>query len=201
MTTNSTFPATSEFDSLIHAAVTAFQTGGNRPSAAALAEALWQAEKVTRQQRITYPFSALWGTWRLYFIVNKPRKGSKTLVGKGLYIPGLISAKIEFQGETADHGTLRNQLQVGLLSIALTGLTNYPSQKNLLAFDFSQMELQLLNRTLYRQSIRQGKAGELEFAQKAIAQLPFFAFFYVSETCIAARGRGGGVALWVKSVE
>ena len=31
-----------------------------------------------------------------------------------------------------------------------------------------------------------------------IAKLPFFAFFLITENLIAARGRGGGLALWIK---
>ena len=36
------------------------------------------------------------------------------------------------------------------------------------------------------------------FYEKPIAKLPFFVFFLVTENMIAARGKGGGLALWVK---
>jgi len=39
---------------------------------------------------------------------------------------------------------------------------------------------------------------EMNFYDQPIAKLPFFAFFLVTEDFIAARGRGGGLALWVK---
>ena len=41
--------------------------------------------------------------------------------------------------------------------------------------------------------------GEIkDFDGQAIAKLAFFAFFLVTEDMIAARGRGGGLALWIR---
>ncbi|MBE9256152.1 hypothetical protein IQ228_01760, partial [Dolichospermum sp. LEGE 00246] len=37
-----------------------------------------------------------------------------------------------------------------------------------------------------------------DFNEQPIAKLAFFAFFLVTEDMIAARGRGGGLALWIR---
>jgi hypothetical protein len=69
----------------------------------------------------------------------------------------------------------------------------------LLAFDFTQLRVQILGMTLYNGYIRGGKASEESFYQKSIGQQAFFAYFVINPQILAARGRGGGLALWGKS--
>lgn len=69
--------------------------------------------------------------------------------------------------------------------------------------DFMAVLLQVAN--AYRQQkvegqIRGGKAQELDFYNQSIGKLPFFGFFLVTEDFIAARGRGGGLAIWVREI-
>ena len=61
------------------------------------------------------------------------------------------------------------------------------------------MQLRLFGRAVYSGEFRGGKATATDFSAQSIRTLPFFAFFLVTEDFIAARGRGGGLALWVKS--
>ena len=70
----------------------------------------------------------------------------------------------------------------------------------MLAFDFTQMQLRLFGRTVYSGKFGSSKAKATDFSAESITILPFFAFFLITEDFIAARGRGGGLALWVKSV-
>ncbi|MEY3298237.1 MAG: hypothetical protein RLZZ597_1497, partial [Cyanobacteriota bacterium] len=44
-----------------------------------------------------------------------------------------------------------------------------------------------------------GRVGADHFPSTPIAKLPFFAFFAATDQYLAARGRGGGLALWVKT--
>ena len=60
------------------------------------------------------------------------------------------------------------------------------------------MQLCLFNHAIYTGKFRGGKAATTDFYSQPIAKLPFFAFFLVTYDFIAARGRGGGLALWVK---
>jgi hypothetical protein len=52
-------------------------------------------------------------------------------------------------------------------------------------------------KVLYSRSIAKYPAEE--FGARAIGQLPFFVFLWAGERAIAARGRGGGLAMWVKT--
>ena len=62
-----------------------------RPSAKAVVNALVQAEKATKQQRLTYPVESLLGNWRLCF--TAPRKAhlkGDVALGKGFYLPQMV---------------------------------------------------------------------------------------------------------------
>jgi hypothetical protein len=182
-----------------------------RPSGDTVVSALLQAEKAARHRRLTYPFSALVGDWQLCFATGtcKARQRGGILLGQGWYVPSVAKAQISFASSqtvepdldrTADcgYGKIGNQACLGPLLIAFTGPCKYLGKKNLLAFDFTQMQIQLFGRTLYEGAVRGGKAQADNFHTQSISSLPFFAFFLVTEDLIAARGRGGGLALWVR---
>lgn len=172
----------------------------DRPPALEVVNALLQAEKATKQQRLVYPVESLLGNWRLYFTApRKPHLKGDVATGKGFYIPQIAPAQISFtQVQTSSQVEIGNSIQFGKLLFKLTGPARYLGKKNLLAFDFNYMQLCLFNRAIYSGSFRGGKAAAEDFYNQPIAKLPFFAFFLVTEDFIAARGRGGGLALWVK---
>lgn len=190
---------TLDFLSTLTAAATDWQTR-SRPAAAIVVPALLQAEKIARQQRQIIPAAALMGPWRLCFVTGtRKRPGGGIQLGKGFYIPAIGSAQLSFCPTTTESAELAiaNQVQLGYLRLKLTGPTRYLSQKHLLAFDFTQIQVNLGSWLVYQGNLRGGKAQTESFEQQAIAKLPFFAFFLVTDQFIAARGRGGGLALWV----
>ena len=204
MTAELTSTAKPDFVATLAAA--AFRNGtGDRPEAKAVVNALLQAEKVTKQQRLTYPLANLLGHWRLCFTAPRQAhlKGGMAL-GRGFYVPQLAPAQISFSNQTPtpSHSQgkveIGNQIQFGPVLFKLTGPAQYLGKKNLLKFDFTHMQLCLFSRAVYSGKFRGGKATAVDFYDQSIAKLPFFAFFLMTEDFIAARGRGGGLALWVK---
>ncbi|MDM9385288.1 hypothetical protein QUB80_32045 [Chlorogloeopsis sp. ULAP01] len=176
-----------------------------RPSPSVLVDALLQAEKTTKQQRLTYSFESLLGQWRLCFATGtrKVKKRGGIILGKGFYWPKFAPAYIAFSAvtpiteEIPAKGEIKNQIKLGQVLLKLTGPAQYLGKKNLLAFDFTHIQVSLFNRVVYNGQIR-GKAQTENFYNQPIAKLPFFAFFAVAEDWIAARGRGGGLALWIR---
>ncbi|PIG92097.1 hypothetical protein [Gloeocapsopsis sp. IPPAS B-1203] len=168
----------------------------DRPSASSVILALLQAETTAKQQRITYPLESLIGDWRLWFTAPRTHLQNGKALGKGLYVPQFAPAQISFSRE--DKLLISNQIQLGSLRFKLTGSAKYFSKKNLLAFDFNRMQVCLFNRAIYDGKFR-SKTMASSFNEQPIAKLPFFAFFLVNEDFIAARGRGGGIALWVRN--
>lgn len=191
----------------LSSAIAAFRGEASpRPAAAAVVSALLQAEKAAKQQRLTYPFSPLLADWQLCFATGtrKARQRGGILLGRGWYMPKVAKAQISFTGSQmpeaeSDNGRITNQACLGPLLVSFTGPCKYLGKKNLLAFDFTQMQISLMGRVLYSGAVRGGKAQTEEFSIQPIAKLPFFAFFLVTEDFIAARGRGGGLALWVRA--
>jgi hypothetical protein len=172
----------------------------DRPSADILKAALQAAELAARTEKLAIPFGSLLGEWRLCFATgaskNKQRGGIK--LGRGYYLPKFTPASITFtQQDGSIEGTVTNQLLVGSIHIQFSGPCRYPGKKNLLAFDFTEIQFKILGIKVYQGKIRSGKNGR-DFARLSVASLPFFAFFWASDRGIAARGRGGGLALWVR---
>ncbi|TAF07170.1 MAG: hypothetical protein EAZ77_10565 [Nostocales cyanobacterium] len=189
---------TPDFFSTLTQTAAAYRQGNKLPGADLVVNALLQAEKTAKQQRLNYPFDSLIGKWRLCFATGtkKVRKRGGIILGKGFYVPKLAAAYISFSADSE----ITNQAKLGSLLLKLTGPAQYLGKKNLLAFDFTQMEISLFGRVVYDQRIRSGKVESEDFYHQPIAKLPFFAFFLATEDLIAARGRGGGLAIWIREI-
>ncbi len=174
-----------------------------RPDAEFMVAALQQAEIAARRAKLDISVTELIGQWRLCFVTGarKAKQKRGIILGKGYYLPKFVAASITFAHdiEADGLGTVTNQLQVSGLDVKFTGPYRYPGKKNLLVFDFTQIHIKLFGQTIYQGKVRSGKAASLNFAEQSIAKLPFFAFFWAGTTEIAARGRGGGLAVWVKA--
>ena len=204
MTTNLTSTEPASYAEVLTQAAIAFRDNhSNRPTAQSVVEALLQAEKAAKHHHLTYPLEALAGKWRLCFTATRQAhyKAGK-LTGRGWYMPKFSPAYISLYPNAAEGtsgtGKIGNQIQFGPILFKIDGPLKYLGKKNLLAFDFTQAQLDLLGKTIYSGGFRGGKAKQEEFANIAIAKLPFFAFFLVTENFVAARGRGGGLALWIR---
>ena len=173
----------------------------DRPTSAEMVTALQAAEINARKSKLAIPFADLVGEWRLCFATgakkNKQQGGIK--LGKGYYLPKFAPASIAFTRDLdSSMGSATNRLLVAGVQIQFTGPCRYPDKKNLLIFDFTQIQFKLFGATVYQGKIRSGKDTTPDFDQLSIAKLPFFSFFWAGKDEIAARGRGGGMALWVR---
>jgi hypothetical protein len=176
-----------------------------KPPSQAVVQALLRAEQAAKKQRLEFPFAALLGEWQL--CLSAPRRARLGAIAPGRYFPKFAPAQISFQLPSAalmaisGAATIGNQVQLGPLRLKFTGPARYLGKKNLLTFDFLNLRLDWGDRTFFQRDVRGGTAQAAEFyAEAAIGQHPFFAFFWVAEDFIAARGRGGGLALWVRPI-
>ncbi|MEA5621962.1 hypothetical protein [Nostoc sp. UHCC 0251] len=204
MTADLTSKATFDFVTVLSHAAAAFRGQRDaRPNAEILVNALLQAEKSAKQQRLTNPFESLLGKWQLCFATGtkKVRERGGIILGKGFYVPNFIKIHVSFNAtseQDSNRGEICNQVELGPVLLKLTGPVQYLNKKNLLAFDFNQMLISLFGRVVYNRPMRSGKVETEDFYNQPIAKLPFFAFFLVAEDFIAARGRGGGLAFWIR---
>ncbi len=174
-----------------------------RMNVPAVVNSLLGAEKAAKKQKLTYSFESLLGQWQLCFATGtkKVRERGGIVLGKGFYLPKLVKAYISFSldlEQPANRGFICNSVHLGSIILKLTGPAQYPGKKNLLVFDFTYIEISLFGRVVYSSQIRGGEAKQAAFYNQGIGKLPFFAFFLVTSDLIAARGRGGGLALWIR---
>jgi hypothetical protein len=174
----------------------------DRPIASDLVAALLAVEKIAKQTKLDIPIADLVGQWQLGFATGtkKAKNRAGIRLGNGFYFPSFIPAQISFTPDETNPqiGTIANQVSVGLVELKLTGPYRYLGKKNLLAFDFTNIEVKILDRSVYRGKMPKKQQIDRDFAETSIADLPFFSFISADDGGIAARGRGGGLALWVK---
>lgn len=173
------------------------------PVSEVVVKALIESEKTAKQTKKNYSYSQLLGNWRLGFITGtkKTRKRAGVVLGAGKFLPKLVKIQLAYSQleDELEKGNVENSVQLGSLKIVLTGPVQFWSKKNILAFDFTQMRLSLLGLKLYKGYIRGGEERENSFYQQSLKEQAFFTYFLVEDSYIAARGRGGGLALWVRN--
>ena len=203
-----------ESDVILEQAALASSDKTDLPSPSSVVAALLAVERA-KQQKISYSFEQLIGTWRLCFVTGtkKSRQRAGIVLGAGRYIPRFVNISLNYSSiepSPLDRGRVENRVNLAALQLSLTGPVRFLSPKNLLAFDFTRMNLKLFGVTLYNGYIRAGKAEdatvkessavsvvrEESFYTDKISHQAFFAYFYIGEKAIAARGKGGGLALW-----
>jgi len=178
------------------------QTRTPAPSATDLVTELLALEKQSKRAKQRYRYSQLLGTWRLGFTTGtvKTRKQAGTVLGAGRFLPRVVNIQLRYEATDveAGQGKADNSVGLGALRLQLSGPTQYWPQTNSLAFDFTHLRLSVGDFQLYQQSIRGGAERAAAFYTETLKGQAFFSYFLVTPTCLAARGRGGGLALWIR---
>lgn len=178
------------------------------PDSPQIVEALLEAEKMSKKQKISCSFQKLLGTWQLRFITGtkKTRAKAGIVLGSGRYLPKFIKICLTYSDrllakppQDAQAGTVENLVALGGFKLVLTGPIKFLPQKNILVFDFTRLNVKLFGLKLYQGYIRGGEIKEQEFYTEKVGRQAFFAYFLIQDNFIAARGKGGGLALWNKS--
>ena len=206
-------------DRPIQLAVDYLQGGGKKPNSQAVVSALLAAERQSRREKSQYKYDDLVGKWRLGFVsgTQTVRASPKALPvkkpGKGRFLPRFLTVEIIYKraDETSlassvanpNRSNLRvnsveNRVIAGPLSICLSGPTIFKEKLNALAFDFTELAVSLGGWTPYSGSIRGGEESRQNFEERSLKEQAFFTFFLVEDSYIAARGKGGGIALWTR---
>lgn len=188
------------------------QQSGNssdRPTPEAVVAAMVALEKGCRKGRGAIALADLLGEWRLTFVTGtkKTRQRAGKAIGAGRYLPGIPRITITYERETDEQdgaqgsglGRAVNRIQLGALGVTVAGPIEAIANTPILAFDFTQWSVALGAWEVYCGELGGGVASDATFAERPLKERPFFNYFWVSETAIAARGKGGGLALWVKT--
>ncbi len=151
-------------------------------------EELLALERRSRQQGSGISAADLVGVWRLDQLWGK--RGASPQAGAAALLRGL-QACLAIEAESGGGLRLRNSVQLGPLELRFLGPGLLRGARPLLEFRFESWQLGW---------------GERRLAGGALAppeprRMPFFALIACGHTAgegrwLAARGRGGGLALW-----
>ena len=168
-----------------------------QPNPKDLVAALQATEKLPKSG---YTLTDLAGTWRLCFITGtkKTRQKAGVAFGAGRYLPKLIKIHLTYKVTDGDQGLVQNSVGLGQLKLELSGPLKFWAKSRCLAFDFTKIQVAIGGLTLYQGRIKP-EAADSDFFQQLLKDQAFFKYFWVTEQGIAARGRGGGLALWYRA--
>lgn len=173
------------------------------PNSSQVVNALLKQEKTRKQTENNYSLADLIGVWNLRLITGtqKTRKRAGIILGEGKYIPQFIKIQIVYQAEqpTSNLGQIINSVTIAFLQLSLTGPIKFIPQKSILVFDFTYLKVSVWGINLYQGYFQAGLSRETEFSQKKLKDQAFFTYFLIKDNFIAARGKGGGLALWSRA--
>ena len=173
------------------------------PDSRELVETLLELEKDARQEKKPHSLRDLEGSWKLRFITGtkKTRKRAGVVLGAGRYIPKGINITIDYQQNSPSSenaGKVKNTVRLGFISLSLSGPIEFMPKRNILAFDFTYLDIMLFGSKLYSGYLKGGLAKDTEFHATPLKNRAFFSYFLLHQEAIAARGKGGGLALWTR---
>jgi hypothetical protein len=188
--------------SVIEAAIE--ETQSSQPTSEAVVTALVNLEKVGKKATTVASYQELIGKWRLHFITGtkKTRQRAGVVLGAGRYLPSWIKIHLSYTENPAqllsegEAGWVENSVNVAGLNFTLSGPTKFFPKQKLLAFDFTHLSLKVLGKVIYSGKVRGGDQSRAQFYQEPIKKQAFFRYFLIEDQYIAARGRGGGLAVW-----
>ena len=147
------------------------------------ARELLQLEQQARRSGSGVEADALQGCWQLQLVWPKGQQRASAF--SGWLLRGL-SARLEI-GVDPEGLLLSNAVNLGAVELRFRGRGRLEGKRPLLLFSFEQLQL----------SLGGWRIVERTFPAPAPQRMPFFALIHRDPSgWLAARGRGGGLALW-----
>jgi len=154
-----------------------------------------ERERLSRRQGSQLTTTNLVGRWRLHQLWSKAQASPNPTAAA--LLRSLKASLSIAAGATGDEAlTVRNSVQLGALQLCFSGHGQLRGTRPLLEFWFTALELNFGRQTLWRQAITRLPEPR---------RRPFFALIARSGNAdsgwLLARGRGGGLALWILDPE
>jgi len=162
------------------------QTSINLP----VQQKLLELENIARKDGSGITSESLIGLWK-FMSVWKQGTDKEDLSSSSLL--RLFSASLEIAKDGSNQFAITNSIQFGLLSIRFIGTGHLKGKQPLLPFFFECIELKAGSRVVFSRSLKRPDEKNR----------PFFALISMEENgkWLAARGRGGGLALWINDLK
>lgn len=151
----------------------------------------------------------LTGKWQLIYTTGTKDVQNASGGGDGSYFPITAVQSFDLQSRR-----IRNGVYLGPVKFFFDGPLRWIEKRNMLQFNFTKVSLALgpelgpwsrnIDDTTGVNWDDIGSEGSGDTKSKPGSKSntpPFFTFVHADDKCIAARGRGGGVALWARRGE
>ena len=151
-------------------------------------------ERNAREHGSKIKVEQLLATWWLDDVFN--RDGRSGVIGTSAMLKSIGACLILKQSAQAPEQNqllVANQVSIGGIRLRFEGHGQLIGQRPLLRFSFHTLVLSIGGRTLFQRSIPEPDPK----------RTPFFALIHLDQEqkCLAARGRGGGLAIWRQGQE
>ena len=150
-----------------------------------------QLEQNSQKEGSGIVYEELLGIWRFQYVW---KKGSDEIDNISSTILQVLSARLELTKKDPENNldfVIKNSISFGLLNIIFTGSASLKGLRPLLPFYFDNFKINIGNFAIINKSIKKPKEKKM----------PFFSLIGISkvDNWMCARGRGGGLAIWIRS--
>ncbi len=155
-------------------------------------EELLELEKIARVEGSGINFESLLGLWKFNSVWKQGSNKEDSISSTMLQV---FSASLELKRDSnksdKDLFTIANSIQFGILSLTFSGIASLERKQPILPFSFDNIKIRLGSLTIFKKNL-----SKIDDKMK-----PFFALIALGShgKWLAARGKGGGLALWVRS--
>ena len=149
-------------------------------------------ESISKKDGSGIGYEDLIGTWKFNSVW---KKGSEEIDNISSSILQVLTAKLELEKNNSQKNNvdfkIKNSISFGGLSIIFHVQASLKGTRPLLPFFFESLLINIGNFTLVNKHLKKPEEK----------QMPFFSLIAISRenSWMCARGRGGGLAIWVKS--
>ena len=148
-------------------------------------------EKNSQKNGSGIVYEELLGIWKFQYVWGKGSDEIKNIPSSILQV---LSAKLELKKKNKQdqpNFEINNSINLGLLNIIFIGSAELKGLRPLLTFYFEKLRINIGKFPIFDKQLQKPKDKKM----------PFFSLIGIStkDKWMCARGRGGGLAIWVKS--
>ena len=149
-----------------------------------------QLEKISQKEGSGIIHKELLGIWKFQYVWKKDLDEIDNISSSILQV---LSAKLELKKKNSEDNLnfeIKNSINFGLLNIIFSGNASLKGKRPLLPFNFENFKVTIGNFSIINKS----------FKKTEERKMPFFSLIKISPdgNWMCARGRGGGLAIWIK---
>ena len=148
-------------------------------------------EKNSQKNGSGISYEELLGKWKLQYVWGKDSDEIKNIPSSILQV---LSTRLELRSKKKEDQItyeIKNSINFGLLNISFIGSAELKGLRPLLAFYFQELKISISSFLIFNKELKKPEDKKM----------PFFSLIGIStkDKWMCARGRGGGLAIWIKS--